>query len=111
MAITIQAPRDQRSSSSACRCSPSDHPRSGPQFWTSWNCGSATGCHHAGDSAPSSAATPADEEPHIDILVKDRRETLYGHKVCLTGGASDLVSDTVIVSGNPSDSTLAVKMI
>ena len=27
-------------------------------------------------------------EEHTDIIRKDRRETLYGHKVCLTGGSS-----------------------
>lgn len=60
---------------------------------------------------------PADEkvvsifEPHTDIIVKDRRDTLYGHKICLTSGASGLVTDVVVEEGNPADSTLAVKMI
>ena len=30
-------------------------------------------------------------EPHTDIIRKDRRDTLYGHKVFLTGGASGLI--------------------
>ena len=38
-------------------------------------------------------------------------ETLYGHKICLTGGVSGLVTDAVVEQGNPADSTLAVKMI
>jgi len=50
-------------------------------------------------------------EPHTDIIVKDRRDTLYGHKICLTGGASNLVLDCVIGEGNPADSTLATEMI
>ena len=50
-------------------------------------------------------------EPHTDIIVKDRRETLYGHKVCLTAGASGLVIDCVIEDGNPANSTLAVRMV
>jgi IS5 family transposase len=50
-------------------------------------------------------------EPHTDIIVKDRRETLYGHKICPTSGASGIVTDVVVERGNPSDSTLAVKMI
>jgi IS5 family transposase len=50
-------------------------------------------------------------EPHTDVIVKDRRETLYGHKVCLTAGASGLVLDLVVQNGNPADATLAVDMI
>jgi IS5 family transposase len=50
-------------------------------------------------------------EPHTDIIVKDGRETLYGHKIYLTGGASGLVLDCVITEGNPADSTLSTRMI
>jgi transposase, IS5 family len=50
-------------------------------------------------------------EPHADIIVKDGRETLYGHKVYLTGGASGLVLDCVIVDGNPADTTMATRML
>jgi IS5 family transposase len=50
-------------------------------------------------------------EEHADIIVKDRRETLFGHKLCLTTGASGLVLDARVLDGNPSDSTLAVNMI
>jgi len=31
-------------------------------------------------------------EPHTDIIVKGRRDTCYGHKVTLAGGASGRVS-------------------
>ena len=60
---------------------------------------------------------PSDEkivsifEPHTDIIVKDRRDTYYGHKLCLTGGASNLVLDCVIGEGNPADSSMATEMI
>ena len=50
-------------------------------------------------------------EPHTDIIVKDRRETYYGHKICLTTGKSGLVLDCVVEDGNPADSTLAVEMV
>ncbi len=50
-------------------------------------------------------------EPHTDIIIKDRRETLFGHKVTITGGASGLLTDLVIEQGNPADATLAEKMI
>jgi IS5 family transposase len=50
-------------------------------------------------------------EEHTDIIRKDRRETLYGHKVCLTGGASSMILDCVVLDGNPADSTLAEMMV
>lgn len=50
-------------------------------------------------------------EPHTDIIIKDRRETYYGHKLALTGGDSGLLMDLVIEEGNPADSTLAKKMV
>lgn len=50
-------------------------------------------------------------EPHTDIIVKDRRDTFYGHKVCLTGGASNLIIDCVITDGNPADVSLTEKML
>ena len=36
---------------------------------------------------------------------------MCGHKICLTSGASGIVTDVVGERGNPSDSTLAVTMI
>jgi len=50
-------------------------------------------------------------ETHADILAKDRRDTVFGHKVCLAGGASCLITDCTIEDGNPPDSLLAPKMI
>jgi len=31
-------------------------------------------------------------EPHTDIIIKDRREVIYGHKLCLSEGGSGLNS-------------------
>jgi transposase, IS5 family len=64
-----------------------------------------------GESVPSIEKLVSIFEPHTDIIVKDRRETLYGHKICLSAGASGLVTDVVIESGNPNDTTLAVEMV
>lgn len=64
-----------------------------------------------GQSVPAHEKIVSIFEPHTDIIVKDRRETLYGHKLCLTTGASGLVIDAVVEKGNPSDSSLAVKMV
>ena len=50
-------------------------------------------------------------EEHTDIIIKDRRETYYGHKICLTSGKSGLFLDCVIEDGNPADSELAIEMI
>ena len=50
-------------------------------------------------------------EPHTDIIVKDRRDTLFGHKVCLTGGVSNLILDCLITEGNPADADLTIPML
>jgi IS5 family transposase len=49
-------------------------------------------------------------EEHTDILRKDHRETLYGHKICLSGGASSMILDCTVLRGNPADATLAKTM-
>jgi IS5 family transposase len=49
-------------------------------------------------------------EEHTDIIIKDRRDTYYGHKISLTSGKSGLFLDCVVEDGNPADSTLAVEM-
>jgi transposase, IS5 family len=64
-----------------------------------------------GESVPATEKIVSIFEPHTDIIVKDRRDTFYGHKICLTTGASGLVLDLVVESGNPADSTLAQKMV
>jgi IS5 family transposase len=64
-----------------------------------------------GEQVPAGEKIVSIFEPHTDIIVKDRRDTFYGHKICLTSGASGLVTDVVVEHGNPADSTLAVKMI
>jgi len=50
-------------------------------------------------------------EPHTDIIVKDRRDTYYGHKVCLSSGHSGLITDCVITKGNPADTDLTTDML
>jgi IS5 family transposase len=64
-----------------------------------------------GQSVPASDKVVSIFEPHTDIIVKDRRDTFYGHKVCLTGGASNLIVDCVITKGNPADTTLTETML
>ena len=50
-------------------------------------------------------------EPHTDIIVKDKRDTFFGHKICLTGGRSNLITDCTIEDGNPADTDLVEKML
>ena len=63
------------------------------------------------ENVPASEKIVSIFEPHTDIIIKDNRDTLYGHKLCLTSGASGLVTDAVVETGNPADSTLAVTMM
>jgi IS5 family transposase len=64
-----------------------------------------------GQSVPSEEKIVSIFEEHADIIRKDRRETLYGHKICLTGGASSMILDCRVLEGNPADSTLAKTMV
>ena len=64
-----------------------------------------------GESLPPAEKLVSIFEPHTDVIVKDRRDTYFGHKITITGGASGLISDLVVEQGNPADSTLAVQMI
>lgn len=64
-----------------------------------------------GEKVPAKEKVVSIFEPHTDIIIKKRRETEFGHKLCLTTGASSLVLDCVIEDGNPADSTLAIEMV
>jgi IS5 family transposase len=64
-----------------------------------------------GEKVPAAEKIVSIFEPHTDIIVKDRRETYYGHKVCLSVGASNLITDCVITDGNPADTELTLTML
>ena len=64
-----------------------------------------------GQTIPASEKVFSIFEEHTDIIIKDRRKPLFGHKICLTGGASNLITDCVITDGNPADSTLTAQML
>jgi IS5 family transposase len=57
-------------------------------------------------------SVPTDEklfsiyERHTDMIKKGGREILFGHKVNLASGKSNLILDCEIVRGNPKDSSL-----
>jgi IS5 family transposase len=64
-----------------------------------------------GETVPAGEKVVSLFEPHTDVVVKDRRETQYGHKINLTGGASGLILDCVIEVGNPADSIRCLPML
>jgi IS5 family transposase len=64
-----------------------------------------------GEKVPASEKVVSIFEPHTDIIVKDRRDTHYGHKVCLCVGPSQLIIDCLITRGNPADSDLTLNML
>lgn len=64
-----------------------------------------------GESVPAEEKVFSIFEEHTDIIRKDKRDTFYGHKICLTGGASSMILDCKVLQGNPADSTLAKTMV
>jgi len=63
------------------------------------------------ETVPASEKVVSIFEEHTDIIIKDRRDIFYGHKICLTSGKSGLFLDCVVEDGNPADSELACEMI
>ena len=45
-------------------------------------------------------------EPHTDIIIKDKRQVLYGHKLLIGTGSAGVVQFVSVLEGNPADSTL-----
>jgi IS5 family transposase len=44
-------------------------------------------------------------ETHTDYIQKGRRDPVFGHKINLTSGKSNLIFDVIIERGNPNDKT------
>lgn len=63
------------------------------------------------ESVPAEEKIVSIFEEHTDIIRKGGRDTFYGHKLCLSAGASNLITDCLILEGNPCDSTLAIEMM
>ncbi len=59
-----------------------------------------------GEKVPAEEKLVSIFEPHSDIIVKGQREALFGHKICLTGGSSNMIIGCLIERGNPADSEL-----
>jgi len=57
-----------------------------------------------GENVPAEEKILSIFEPHTDIIKKGQREIVYGHKIFLAGGKSNLILDCVVQTGNPADS-------
>ena len=64
-----------------------------------------------GEKVPVQEKVVSLYEPHTDIIVKDRRQVQFGHKLNLVQGKSRLILDLVIETGNPADSERYIPMI
>jgi IS5 family transposase len=64
-----------------------------------------------GQSVPAQDKIVSIFEPHTDIIVKDRRATLYGHKVFLNVGSSGMIVDMLLERGNPADAATAIPLL
>lgn len=56
-----------------------------------------------GEQVPAEDKVVSIFEPHADIIVKGQREVVYGHKIFLTAGKSNLILDCAVEKGNPND--------
>jgi IS5 family transposase len=59
-----------------------------------------------GEKVPSNEKIFSIFERHTDIIVKGGRDIIFGHKINLTSGKSNLILDCYMERGNPSDSKL-----
>jgi len=59
-----------------------------------------------GEKVPNDDKLFSIYEQHTDIIVKGQREVLFGHKINLAAGRSNLVLDCEILKGNPADKAI-----
>jgi transposase, IS5 family len=59
-----------------------------------------------GETVPSSEKIFSIFERHTDIIVKGSRDIIFGHKINLTSGKSNLILDCYMERGNPADTKL-----
>jgi IS5 family transposase len=61
-----------------------------------------------GENVPSNEKIFSIFEQHTDIIVKGSRDIVFGHKINLTSGKSNLILDCLMERGNPSDSKIYI---
>lgn len=59
-----------------------------------------------GEAVPAQDKVVSLFEPHADIIVKGQREVIFGPKIFLTNGVSNLILDCVVPKGNPADADM-----
>jgi IS5 family transposase len=59
-----------------------------------------------GENVPNNEKLFSIHELHTDIIVKGSREVLFGHKISLARGKSNLILDCDVLRGNPPDKML-----
>ena len=64
-----------------------------------------------GKNVPAAEKVVSLFEAHTDIIVKDKRQVQYGHKINFSSGKHGMILDTVIETGNPADSSRLLPMI
>jgi IS5 family transposase len=62
------------------------------------------------ESVPASEKILSIFEEHTDIIEKGGRETVFGHKVCISAG-NHLILDAIIERGNSSDASIFPKAL
>lgn len=61
-----------------------------------------------GEKVPNAQKIFSIFEQHTDIIVKGSRDVVFGHKINLTTGKSNLILDCYTERGNPADSNLYI---
>ena len=64
-----------------------------------------------GERVPSSEKIVSIFEEHTDVIVKGKRDVLFGHKVNISSDAIGFITHLTIEKGNPCDSQLHTKVI
>lgn len=59
-----------------------------------------------GETVPACEKVVSIFEEHTDIIKKGQREPVFGHKVFLTCTPTSLISNCLVLPGNPADSTV-----
>jgi IS5 family transposase len=58
------------------------------------------------ESVPNAEKIFSIYEPHTDIIMKGSREPVFGHKINIVTGKSNLILEGEVLRGNPNDKTL-----
>lgn len=63
------------------------------------------------ESVPAAEKVVSIHQPDVDIIVKDNRNTFFGHKLFASMGLSGMILDLAVPRGNPADAATTVECI